>query len=137
MNDIGTGPIRLIDYLPPAAVVTEYVIGAAVAFIVVQWWKAARRGGRPLNRAQMAAASALTAGAAIGLQLGVIHGYAPAKAVAYSLQGGILAPLTITVLLWCLERLAPDLRRQLSQDRRQRNVGPPETERRDDTTRWI
>lgn len=136
-QDIGTGIIRLTDYLPPAAVLTEYIIGAVVAFVAVQWWKAASRGKRTIPRASMAGLAAVVATAAIAAQLGVVHGYPWPKAIVYSVQGGLLAPLTITVLLWLLARFAPDLRRSLSQDRRVRSKASAEERRDDDTTRFI
>ena len=144
-NDIGTGAIRLTDYLPPTAVVWEWTIGAVVAFVVVQMWKSHLRSRelppqtrrRGLSRIEMSMYTIAIAAAANILNLAVLHEYVPAKAVVYGLQGGILAPLVITALLAALEVFAPTMRHKLSQDRRERNQASPGQDRRDDTTRFL
>lgn len=144
-QDIGTGTIRLTDYLPPTAVVWEWVTGAVVAFVVVQVWKShlrsrelppkTRRCG--LSRIEMSMYTIIIATVANILNLAVLHEYVLAKAIVYGLQGGILAPLVITALLAALEVFAPTMRHKLSQDRRERNQAPPGQDRRDDTTRFL
>lgn len=138
--DIGTGVIRLTDYLPPAAVLMEYVLGAVVAFVVVQNMVARRRlTGRYLTTADRAMIAALVSSVAIGVQLWAAHDYTIKRTVAYAVQGGILTPITITIILWLLGRFAPDLRRKLRQDRRNR-IDPSlaaQERRSDDTTRYI
>lgn len=130
----------LLSYLPPNEVVWEFVVGAVAAFVVVQLVKLRmrQRPGRYLNRFEMAMYAAIVAGAQVTLMLYVTHGYPAGKALAYGLQGGILAPIIITVLLSLLERFAPELRQKLSQDRRRRSGAPPSgVERRDETTRFL
>ena len=137
--DIGTGVIRLTDYLPPAAVLMEYVLGAVVAFAVVQQIVARRRViGPHMTGADRAFRAAIVTTLAIAVQLWAAHDYPAKQTIAYALQGGLLAPVTITVLLWLLERFAPALRQSLRQDRRTRDDPTlAAQERRVDDTKFL
>jgi len=137
-NQIGTGEILLVDYLPPREVLTEWALAAVIAIVIVQMWKNSRRGRPYLSRFQMGVTSAGVACALIFAMLYLAHELPIRKSAAYALQGGLLTPFTATVMLWLLGRFAPGLRQKLSQDRRRRNAdGPMGVERRDDTTRFI
>ena len=141
MNGISTEEILLSVYLPPVDVLREWLLGAVIGFIVVQVlksWRRARRAKDPraqrgrLDRFEMSLATGGITAVSCYTSLVVVSDYPQAQAVLYAVQGGIVAPLTITALLYLLGLVAPELRAKLSQDRRTRSAEHPHARRLDD-----
>ena len=125
----------LLPYLPSQAILGQMMISTLIAFVVVQMIKGYRRDSerRALRRSEMALHSVLVTFFLLTLSLGIIQEQPIAQALVYALEGALLSPLTITVLLHLLGKFAPGLRAQLSQNRR-RNSQPYEGgERRTDS----
>lgn len=147
-NQITTGQISLLNYLPPNEVLWEWATGAVVAFVIVQVMKTRRRlkvkdpecnVPRYTDTEITMITFTVTFISVLANLLG-LHEYPAGRALLYSLQGAVLSPIVITAMLYTLGVFAPGLRAKLKQDRRASEPDEPRVctgRRDDDTTRFL